>query len=40
MPRETMKSRERVIRAINHEPIDRMPIDLGSHMSTGISMFA
>lgn len=37
---ETMTSRERVIRAINHEPVDRVPIDLGSHMSTGISMFA
>lgn len=40
MRRETMTSRERVIRAINHEPVDRAPIDLGSHMSTGISMFA
>ncbi len=35
-----MTSRERVIRAINHKPVDRVPIDLGSHMSTGISMFA
>ena len=35
-----MTSRERVIRAINNEPVDRIPIDLGSHMSTGISMFA
>lgn len=35
-----MISRERVIRAINHQTVDRMPIDLGSHMSTGISMFA
>ncbi|MEI6420891.1 MAG: uroporphyrinogen decarboxylase family protein [Lentisphaerota bacterium] len=40
MNQEMMTARERVIRAINHEPIDRMPIDLGSHMSTGISMFA
>jgi uroporphyrinogen decarboxylase len=40
MKRETMTSRERVIRAINREPVDRIPIDLGSHMSTGISMFA
>ena len=40
MKQETMTSRERVIRAINHEPVDRVPIDLGSHMSTGISMFA
>ncbi len=35
-----MTSRERVIRAMNHKPVDRVPIDLGSHMSTGISMFA
>ena len=35
-----MTSRERVVRAINHEPVDRVPIDLGSFMSTGISMFA
>jgi len=35
-----MTSRERVIRTLNHEPTDRMPIDLGSHMSTGISIFA
>ena len=40
MRQETMTSRERVIRAMNHEPVDRVPIDLGSHMSTGISMFA
>ena len=38
--RETMTSRERVIRTLNREPTDRIPIDLGSHMSTGISMFA
>jgi len=37
---ETMTSRERVLRTLNREPTDRMPIDLGSHMSTGISMFA
>ena len=40
MHQETMTSRERVIRAIRREPVDRIPIDLGSHMSTGISMFA
>jgi len=40
MKKETMRSRERVIRTLNHEPVDRIPIDLGSHMSTGISMFA
>jgi uroporphyrinogen decarboxylase len=37
---ETMTSRERVIKTLNHEPVDRIPIDLGSHMSTGISAFA
>lgn len=37
---ETMKSRERVLRTINHQPVDRMPIDLGVHYSTGISAFA
>ena len=37
---ETMNSRERVLRAINHQPADRMPIDLGFHYSTGISAFA
>ncbi len=37
---ETMTSRERVLRAINHQTVDRVPIDLGSHMSTGISMMA
>jgi uroporphyrinogen decarboxylase len=40
MNQETMTSRERVIHAIKREPVDRVPIDLGSHMSTGISMFA
>lgn len=40
MKKETMRSRERVIRTLNHEQVDRIPIDLGSHMSTGISMFA
>ncbi len=40
MKRETLNSRERVIRTLNHQPVDRMPIDLGAHMSTGISMFA
>ena len=40
MKQETLTSRQRVIRAINREPVDRIPIDLGSHMSTGISAFA
>jgi uroporphyrinogen decarboxylase len=37
---ETLTSRERVLRTINHQPVDRMPIDLGMHYSTGISAFA
>lgn len=32
--------RQRVLNAINHVPQDRMPIDLGVHFSSGISMFA
>ena len=40
MKKETLTSRQRVMRAINREPVDRVPIDLGSHMSTGISAFA
>jgi uroporphyrinogen decarboxylase len=40
MKQETLTSRERVIRTLNREPVDRFPIDLGSHMSTGISAFA
>ncbi|RPJ83683.1 MAG: hypothetical protein EHM18_13445 [Acidobacteria bacterium] len=40
MPGETLTSRERVIRTLNRQPVDRFPIDLGSHMSTGISAFA
>jgi uroporphyrinogen decarboxylase len=40
MPQETLTSRERVIRTLNRQPVDRFPIDLGSHLSTGISAFA
>lgn len=35
-----MNRRERVINAIEHKPVDRVPIDLGMHYSTGISAFA
>ncbi len=35
-----MTGRERVLAAIDHKPVDRMPIDLGVHYSTGISAFA
>jgi uroporphyrinogen decarboxylase len=37
---ETLTSRERVVRTLNREPVDRMPIDLGAHPSSGISAFA
>ena len=37
---ETMTPRERVLRTLAREPVDRVPIDLGSHLSTGISAFA
>ena len=37
---ETLTSRERVIRTLNRQPVDRMPIDLGAHPSSGISAFA
>lgn len=40
MKRETLTARERVVRTLRREPVDRMPIDLGSHTSTGISAFA
>jgi uroporphyrinogen decarboxylase len=40
MQSKSLTSRERIIRTLRHQPVDRLPIDLGSHMSTGISMFA
>ncbi len=40
MKKETLSRRERVMRAIEHKPVDRTPIDLGMHYSTGISAFA
>ena len=39
MARETMKSRERVLAALNHRVPDRVPIDLGGNQ-TGIHKFA
>lgn len=39
MPRETMTSRERLLKAIHHETPDRVPIDLGGNQ-TGIHKFA
>lgn len=37
---ETMTSRERVIKTLNHGIPDRVPIDLGMNSATGISGFA
>jgi len=37
---ETLSSRERVIRTLRRQPVDRMPIDLGMHPSSGISAYA
>ncbi len=39
MSQETMTSRERVLKALNHEEPDRIPIDLGGNQ-TGIHKFA
>jgi uroporphyrinogen decarboxylase len=35
-----MTSRERILAAINHAPVDRVPIDLGGTRQSGISVFA
>jgi uroporphyrinogen decarboxylase len=35
-----MTSRERVLRAINHQQPDRVPIDLGATRQTGIAASA
>lgn len=35
-----LTGRQRLIRTLNREPVDRFPIDFGSHFSTGISAFA
>lgn len=40
MPREALTSRERVVRTLNRQPVDRVPIDLGVQHSSGISAFA
>jgi uroporphyrinogen decarboxylase len=39
-PQHPMTSRERVLKAINHEEPDRLPIDLGGMASTGIMAIA
>lgn len=40
LPRSSMTSRERVLKAIRHEEPDRLPIDLGGMASTGIMAIA
>lgn len=35
-----MNSRERIVAAINHRPVDRVPIDFGGTRQTGISVWA
>jgi uroporphyrinogen decarboxylase len=35
-----MTSRERVLAAVNHQPVDRVPIDFGGTRQSGISVFA
>jgi uroporphyrinogen decarboxylase len=35
-----MTSRERIIRAMNHQPVDRIPVDFGGHRSSGIMAIA
>ncbi len=39
MPKETMTSRDRLLKALNHQEPDRVPIDLGGNQ-TGIHKFA
>ena len=35
-----MTSRERILAAVNHAPVDRVPIDFGGTRQSGISVFA
>lgn len=35
-----MNSRQRILHALRHEPVDRVPIDLGGTRQSGISIFA
>lgn len=38
--KETMTGRQRILNTLEGKPVDRVPIDLGCHFSTGISGFA
>ena len=40
LPKETMTGRQRILNTLQGLPVDRVPIDLGVHFSTGISGFA
>lgn len=35
-----MNSRERIVAAIHHQPVDRVPIDFGGTRQSGISAWA
>ena len=35
-----MTSRERILRALNHQEPDRVPVDLSGHRSSGIAAIA
>ena len=35
-----MNSRERVLAAVGHRPVDRVPVDFGGHRSSGIMAIA
>jgi uroporphyrinogen decarboxylase len=38
--KETLTGRQRILKTLAGEPVDRVPMDLGVHFSTGISVFA
>ena len=35
-----MNSRQRILNALKHQPVDRVPVDLGGTRQSGISVFA
>ncbi len=35
-----MNSRERIIAAVRHQPVDRVPVDFGGTRQSGISVWA
>lgn len=40
LSRTTMTSRERLQAALRHEPVDRVPLDIGGSFATGINILA